>query len=80
MLEINVNRRRGGRSHRVVPRNLGTSVPRIATRWRVRGCSNETSHGAGLGWNEGTTDDVLCEILHVYTAHVKKVLALAGKL
>jgi hypothetical protein len=35
---------------------------------------------SGQGWDEGTTGDVLREILHVYTAHVKKVLALAGKL
>jgi hypothetical protein len=32
---------------------------------------------SGLGWNEGTTGDVLREILHVYSAHVKKALALA---
>lgn len=29
------------------------------------------------GWEEGTTGDVLREILHVYPAHVKKALALA---
>ena len=32
---------------------------------------------SGQGWNEGTTGDVLREILHVYPAHVKKALALA---
>ncbi len=31
----------------------------------------------GQGWDEGTTGDVLREILHVYPAHVKKVLAMA---
>jgi len=31
----------------------------------------------GQGWDEGTTGDVLREILHVYPAHVKKALALA---
>lgn len=36
----------------------------------------------GQGWDEGTTGDVLREILHVYAAHVKKALAitlLSGK-
>jgi hypothetical protein len=34
----------------------------------------------GQGWDEGTTGDVLGEVLHVYPAHVKKALALlAGK-
>jgi len=32
---------------------------------------------AGNGWDEGTTGDVLREILHVYHAHVKKALAMA---
>jgi hypothetical protein len=32
---------------------------------------------SGQGWDEGTTGDVLREILHVYPAHVKKALALA---
>ena len=32
---------------------------------------------SGQGWNEGTTGDVLREILHVYPAHVKKALGLA---
>lgn len=31
----------------------------------------------GQGWDEGTTGDLLREILHVYPAHVKKALALA---
>jgi hypothetical protein len=31
----------------------------------------------GQCWDEGTTGDVLREILHVYPAHVKKALALA---
>jgi hypothetical protein len=38
---------------------------------------------SGRGWEEGTTGDVLREILHVYPTHVKKALALAllaGKL
>ena len=38
---------------------------------------------SGKGWDEGTTGDVLREILHVYPAHAKKALALAllsGKL
>lgn len=38
---------------------------------------------SGKGWDEGTTGDVLREILHVYVAHVKKAFALAlqaGKL
>ena len=37
----------------------------------------------GQGWDEGTTGDVLREILQAYPAHVKKALAmalLAGKL
>jgi len=29
------------------------------------------------GWDEGTTADVLSEILHVYPQHAKKALALA---
>jgi hypothetical protein len=32
---------------------------------------------SGQGWDEGTTGDVLREILHVYPAHVKKALAMA---
>jgi hypothetical protein len=32
---------------------------------------------SGRGWDEGTTSDVLGEILHVYPAHVKKALGLA---
>ncbi len=32
---------------------------------------------SGEGWREGTTVDVLREILHVFPQHVKKVLALA---
>jgi hypothetical protein len=32
---------------------------------------------SGEGWDEGTTGDVLREILHVYPKHVKKALALA---
>jgi hypothetical protein len=38
---------------------------------------------SGQGWGEGTTGDVVSEVLHVYPGHVKKVLALAllsGKL
>jgi hypothetical protein len=31
----------------------------------------------GRGWDEGTTGDVLREILHVYPEQVKKALALA---
>ena len=31
----------------------------------------------GNGWDEGTTGDVLREVLHVYPAHVKKALAMA---
>ena len=31
---------------------------------------------SGQGWDEGTTGDVLGEVLHVYSAHVKKALAL----
>jgi hypothetical protein len=31
----------------------------------------------GQGWNEGTTGDVLGEVLHVYPAHVKKALGMA---
>lgn len=37
----------------------------------------------GEGWNEGTTTDVLNEVLHTYPQHVKNALALAllsGKL
>jgi hypothetical protein len=29
------------------------------------------------GWDEGTTGDLLGEILHAYPAHVKKALAMA---
>lgn len=29
---------------------------------------------SGLGWDERTTGEVLCEILHVYSAQVKKAL------
>jgi hypothetical protein len=32
---------------------------------------------SGLGWDEGTTSDLLGEILHAYPAHVKKALAMA---
>jgi hypothetical protein len=32
---------------------------------------------SGQGWDEGTTGDVLGEILQVYPAHVKKALGLA---
>jgi hypothetical protein len=32
---------------------------------------------SGQGWDEGTTGDVLREILHVYPEHVKKVLGMA---
>jgi hypothetical protein len=32
---------------------------------------------SGEGWDEGTTGDVLREILHAYPQHVKKALALA---
>lgn len=32
---------------------------------------------SGQGWDEGTTGDVLREILHVYPAHGKKALGLA---
>ena len=32
---------------------------------------------SGRGWDEGTTSDLLGEILHVYPAHVKRALALA---
>jgi hypothetical protein len=49
MVEIKVDRRRGSRSHRVVPRNVGTRVPQIASCWRARGCGNETPPGTGLG-------------------------------
>jgi hypothetical protein len=31
----------------------------------------------GQGWDEGTTSDVLGELLRVYPAHVKKALAMA---
>jgi hypothetical protein len=31
----------------------------------------------GQGWDEGTTGDVLGEVLHVYPVHVKKALGLA---
>jgi len=32
---------------------------------------------SGEGWDEGTTGDVLGEILHAYPKHVKKALGLA---
>jgi hypothetical protein len=32
---------------------------------------------SGQGWDEGTTSDLLGEILHVYREHVKKALGLA---
>jgi len=32
---------------------------------------------SGEGWNEGTTGDVLNEILHTFPEHTKKALALA---
>lgn len=32
---------------------------------------------SGEGWEEGTTGDVLREILHAYPEHVKKALGLA---
>ena len=32
---------------------------------------------SGQRWDEGTTGDVLREVLHLYPAHVKKALALA---
>jgi len=32
---------------------------------------------SGEGWDEGTTGDLLGEVLHVYPKHVKKALALA---
>jgi len=31
----------------------------------------------GQGWDEGTTGDVLREVLHVYREQVKKALAMA---
>ena len=31
----------------------------------------------GQGWQEGTTGDVLREILHVYPTHVRKALAMS---
>lgn len=31
----------------------------------------------GQGWDEGTTGDVLREILHVYPAHVKRAFSMA---
>jgi hypothetical protein len=31
---------------------------------------------SGQGWDEGTTGDVLREVLHVYPTHVKKALGL----
>lgn len=31
----------------------------------------------GQGWDEGTTGDILREVLHAYPEHVKKALALA---
>jgi len=32
---------------------------------------------SGEGWDEGTTGDVLRDVLHTYREHVKKALALA---
>jgi hypothetical protein len=32
---------------------------------------------SGVGWDEGATCDVLCEVLHVYPAHVRKALGMA---
>ena len=32
---------------------------------------------SGQGWDEGTSSDILREVLHVYPAHVKKPLAMA---
>jgi len=32
----------------------------------------------GQGWDEGTTGDVLREVLHVYPAHVKKGFSISG--
>jgi len=32
---------------------------------------------SGQGWDKGTTGDVLGEILHAYSEHVKKALGLA---
>jgi hypothetical protein len=32
---------------------------------------------SGQGWDEGTTGDVLREVLHVYAEHVKKAIPLA---
>jgi len=32
---------------------------------------------SGQGWDEGTTGDVLREVLHVYPAHVRKALGMA---
>jgi hypothetical protein len=32
---------------------------------------------SGQDWDEGTTADVLREVLHVYRVHVKKALAMA---
>lgn len=31
----------------------------------------------GQGWDEGTTEDVLGEVLHVYPSHAKKAFGLA---
>jgi len=36
-----------------------------------------TKMRSGEGWEEGTTGDVLREILHVFPGHVKKALGLA---
>lgn len=50
-----------------VSRELQLAVMLEAATTRLR---------TGQGWDEGTTGDVLREVLHVYPAHVRKALGL----
>ena len=40
-------------------------------------CWSLRRRGSGQGWDEGTTGDVLREILYDYPEHVKKALGMA---
>ena len=56
----------------------GTSE-RIARELQLAGVLEAAAAAlrSGRGWDEGTTGDVLREILHVYRDHVKKALGMA---
>ena len=52
-------------------------VQRYPANCNLLECWNSRQRDSAAGWDEGTTSDLLGEVLHVYPAHVKKALALA---